>query len=580
MSNNGDLWLKHLAVSLKASRQVASLWHVDDDRYEFMGDIFGVFGVADSETPKNKDKINALINPQDLVSRQMAITEALAKAEEGDAEFTTMYKIKRRDGTNSPVIETGTAHFDKNTGKRTVQSFIMLDTKTIEQNIKILKRAEVKDNVTHAFAMSGNMGRSALEAQLSEYLTAPRRDLSRGYLLAVGIDRMSLLNEAYGSQIADEILHRVGKRLEALAGDLATVTRVNGDLFSVLVRQGAHTDMQDIAHSILKVFYHQPFDIGGKIIHAMVSIGGVVLDTLDLKPSSAISRAEMALRDAKQAGRGCFINYSEKNDNDTKDMTDVLAIGDQFLRSFRDGRVRLAYQKIVNAKTHEATFYECLIRMIDDNGKTVPAGLFIGAVEKMGLTRLVDGFCTMQAIKELKMFPEIRLSVNVSNHTLTDPQWLKDVSNELRDQKSIASRLIVEITESVAMNDVNQTLRVIRTLQDLGCKVALDDFGAGATAFTQLRDLSIDIVKIDKSFVRAMDKTENMLFISALQSLAKGMNIITVAEGAETLEEAQILTDCGIDHIQGYAFSMPTMERIWLPKEHDLRDPLAHSKQA
>ena len=580
MSINGDLWLKHLSVSLKANRQVATLWHVDEDRYEFIGDVFGVFGIADSETPKSKDKINTLINPQDVVMRQMAISEALAKAESGEAEFSVKYKIKRRDGTNSPVAENGSAAIDKETGKRIVQSFISLDTQAIEQNIKILKRKELKDNVTHAFAISGNMGRQALEAQLAEYLATPRRDTTRGYLLAVGIDRMSLLNEAYGSQVADEVLIRTGKRLEALAGDLASVIRVNGDLFSVLVRQGAHADMQDIAHSILKVFYHQPFDIGGRVIHAMVSIGGVALDSREMNPSSVISRAELALREAKQAGRGCFVNYAEKTESAAKDMTDVLAIGDQFLRSFRDNRVRLAYQKVVNAKTHDVTFYECLIRMINDEGKTVPAGMFIDAVEKMGLTRLVDGFCTMQAIKELKMFPEIRLSVNVSNHTLTDAQWLKDLSNELRDQRSVAERLIVEITESAAMNDVNQTLRVTRTLQELGCKVALDDFGAGATSFTQLRDLNIDIVKIDKSFVRSMDKTENMLFISALQSLAKGMNIETVAEGAENFEEAKVLTECGLDHIQGYAFSIPTMERIWLPQEHDLRNPLLHNKSA
>jgi EAL domain-containing protein (putative c-di-GMP-specific phosphodiesterase class I) len=255
----------------------------------------------------------------------------------------------------------------------------------------------------------------------------------------------------------------------------------------------------------------------------------------------------------------------------TSDFRDVLSIGDQFLKGFRDNRVRIAFQQIINAKTQEVSFHECLIRLIDESGKVIPAGQFIAAVEKMGLTRLVDGFCTQQAIRELKMFPDLRLSINVSNHTLTDPLWMKDVTAALIDHRSVAERLIVEITESAAMIDVAQTKRVTKALKALGCKIALDDFGAGQTSFTQIRDLDLDMVKIDKSFIRNMDQAENMLFIRTLQSLAEGMNLETVGEGAETLAEVKILADGGINHVQGYAYGLPSLDRIWLPQTHELR---------
>lgn len=270
-------------------------------------------------------------------------------------------------------------------------------------------------------------------------------------------------------------------------------------------------------------------------------------------------------------GRGCFICYTERMRERANNFRDTLTIGDDFLKGFRAGRVQLAFQAVIGSKTNKASFHECLIRLIDEDGTIQSAGKFIDAVEKMGLTRLVDGFCVQQAIQELVSYPDITLSVNVSNHTLTDPQWLKDVSFQLRDRSDVAERLIVEITESAAMNDIAQTIRVIRTLEDLGCKIALDDFGAGQTAFSQMKDLSLDIVKIDKSFVRDMGKEENMLFINTLQSLASGMNLETVGEGAETLAEAEILMKGGIDHIQGFAYSLPSIERIWLPEGHAQR---------
>ena len=113
-----------------------------------------------------------------------------------------------------------------------------------------------------------------------------------------------------------------------------------------------------------------------------------------------------------------------------------------------------------------------------------------------------------------------------------------------------------------------KTKLIVRTLQDLGCRVALDDFGAGYTAFCHLKDLGVDIVKIDKSFIRNIDDEHNHLFVKTLKMLAEGVNVETVGEGAETMAEAKLLTDDGIDHIQGFVYGFPRVERLWLPKDH------------
>ncbi len=557
---DSKLWLQHLASSLRVSRQVAYLYHLEDDRYEFIGDVMGVLGLPEESFPKNKDDFKNMVSAEDLVARQLSIAEALSKVTEKEKTFTLRYKLSRADGTLVPVIETGIARHEAESKKTTIQSLMALDVETIQQQKRLNRKMEFRNTASSAF--SGSEGRRSLLDELEKTVSEGKE--KAGFLILVGLDRMSLVNEIYGSNFADDLIHLVEKMLKVLVSDKAEMFHVSGDVFGLLFKDRNPGEMHDIAHEILEVFYNHSLEIQERAIHQVVSIGGIRLPQKEISGSSLLSRAELALNDAKNKGRGCFIEYSERLGEEINNFRDVLTIGDTFLRGFKDGRVKMAFQGIVNSRTNNISFHECLIRLIDENGEVHSAGQFIEAIEKMGLTRLVDNFATREAVRELKDFPTISLSVNVSNHTFTDPDWLKVLTMELRDHPDVASRLIVEITESVVMSDVNQTMRVIRAVQDLGCKIALDDFGAGQTAFTQLKDLSLDIVKIDKSFVREMEKEENKLFIRTLHSLASAMDLETVGEGAETLAEADLLAKDGIDHIQGFVYGLPSMDRPWI----------------
>ncbi len=567
---DSHLWIQHLSASLKANRQLAYLYHVDKDMYEFMGDILGVLGRDEQDVPRNKAELADLIYPEDLVTRQLSIADIIAKCRDGEKSFTLKYKMCRADGTLLPIVETGIARHHAADKSTTIQSLVMIDTETIERQKKMSRKMGFRETVSNSF--SGNSTRRELIGRLEELMSNTERDWTKGYLLLVGIDRISLVNEVYGGQFTDELLEKTGLCLKSMVEDRAEIIRVAGDVFGLLFADGAQGEMRDTAQKILTVFYKQPIEVQERQVYQVVSIGGVRIESPMIAPASLMGRAELAMNDAKQKGRGCFIEYSDQIGKEVRDFKDVLSIGDNFLKNFKDGRVKMAFQGVVSSRTNDISFYETLIRMIDENGEVHSAGRFIEAVEKMGLTRLVDTFATEQAIRELKEFSQITLSVNVSNHTLTDPDWLKTVNFELRDYPDVASRLIVEITESVAMSDVNQTLRVIRVLQDLGCRIALDDFGAGQTAFTQLKDLALDIVKIDKSFVREMDREENKHFIRTLHSLASAMNLETVAEGAETIAEADVLARDGIDHIQGFVHGLPSMDRLWLVDKNNKKE--------
>jgi EAL domain-containing protein (putative c-di-GMP-specific phosphodiesterase class I) len=158
----------------------------------------------------------------------------------------------------------------------------------------------------------------------------------------------------------------------------------------------------------------------------------------------------------------------------------------------------------------------------------------------------------------------VRLSINVSGLTAVDPIWLSQLSSRLENRRDVAERLTLEITETVALDDIDESSRFVSTLGSLGCRVALDDFGAGFTSFRHLRTLNVDMVKIDGSFVRELAQhPDNLLFVRALIRLAKGIGLKTVAEWVETEEEAAMLREEGVDFLQGWHCGKPSIEPAW-----------------
>lgn len=412
-------------------------------------------------------------------------------------------------------------------------------------------------------------GLAALRAQIAD---TTLEDKSFCYVLAVGIDRLAFFNETLGTAAGDAIIAATARRLRDVLGGAARVHRIGGDVFGVLMEGVPSSEMPAIAAHILASFHDAPLRVGETFVRAGVSIGGAARrnctrEDNSIDPGLLVSRAESALRSAKDQGRGRFVAYATTACQ-TRAYARTMDTGNMFLTALKGKRLGLAFQKIVDSRTGRVSFHESLIRLVDEDGRVRRAAEFMPAVEELGLVRMLDQATIGMVIRELAMFPDLRLSANVSHDSLIDMTWLRGVVAALRDHPDVARRLVVEITESAVMKDIGQTDRIVKTLKDLGCRVALDDFGAGYTAFSQIQALNIDIVKIDQSFVRKMHQDNNHLFIRALQALADGINIETVGEGAETVDEADTLRRDGVRHIQGYVHGMPTMERVWLPTGH------------
>jgi EAL domain-containing protein (putative c-di-GMP-specific phosphodiesterase class I) len=185
-------------------------------------------------------------------------------------------------------------------------------------------------------------------------------------------------------------------------------------------------------------------------------------------------------------------------------------------------------------------------------------------VEELGMTRFMDRHVLDMAINELRANPEVELAMNISGLTATDQAWLRALNSAVKATPEVAPRLVVEITETAALHDIEETARFVNAVRDLGCRVAIDDFGAGFTSFRHLKALTVDMVKIDGSFVRDLAvNVDNQLFIRNLMGLAETFGLKTCAEFVENGEDAAFLVKAGVDYLQGYYFGRPDFNRHW-----------------
>ncbi len=246
------------------------------------------------------------------------------------------------------------------------------------------------------------------------------------------------------------------------------------------------------------------------------------------------------------------------SENDRQTMAMVASALDQ-------RRVKLAFQPVVlGTDPKKVAFHEGLIRIMDPSGRIIPARDFMGAVEEQEMGRRIDVAALEAGMWTLMQQPAVRLSINMSARSIGYAPWLRALHDGLRRDATIGERLILEITESSAMLVPELVTSFMSDLQKHGIAFALDDFGAGFTAFRYFKDFFFDMVKIDGQFIRniAAD-ADNQVLTKALQSIAQHFDMVTVAESVETVAEAEFLHGIGIDCLQGYLFGAPTTRPAW-----------------
>jgi diguanylate cyclase (GGDEF)-like protein len=412
--------------------------------------------------------------------------------------------------------------------------------------------------------LTGRLNRNSLRAELAEAIERANREDHHCAFLVASIDRLAMINGSYGFGAADEVILAVGERLSHSLRSSDVIGRTAGNKFGVILKNCTDQEIVIVADRLRAAVRGSVIETRSGQVAATSSVGAVWLPSGASSSQEAMLRAEEALEQARRDGRDGFTMYRNLPQREGARLR-LMSIADEIAAALKDKRLVFAYQPIVNARTREATEHECLLRMVREDGSIVAAGQFIPAAEQLGLVRLVDRYALEMAVATLYAHKDVTLSVNVSGTTSCDIAWLQSFVDYVRENVSIADRLVIELTETAALNNFEENAQFISQLRDVGCRVAIDDFGAGYTSFRNLQMLRLDTVKIDGTYIAGLaNSPENQIFVRTLVGLAKSFNLKTVAEWVGTEEEAVLLESFGVDSFQGYYFGEPVLKPEWM----------------
>lgn len=541
-----------LSAALSAAGDLAYVWDLTDDRIAWAGEVHEIFGRNAEHAVGNGESFIERINAEDLARRLKVLNEHLSTGAVYDCE----YRIRRDDGSFIWVHDRGGATLQRDGDPLRLSGTLRVITRRKQAESLLEHRANFDE-------LTGHLNKARLREALQSALAYNQRYKVSGGYLAVGLDKLSMINDGYGHETADAVIIAAGQRIERCLRVTDVIGRIGGDRFGVVLAQCDETGLARTAEKILEVFRAAPLDTAAGPVRLTVSVGGVAIPGFIRTAQDAMTGAESALQDAKAAGRNCFVPYemsAEQRDRQRRN----IEIGEGVLRALDDDRIVLAYQPVVCARSRETRYYETLLRMYDENGGLRSAGEFVPVLEKLGLIRLLDLRALELAARDLRQNPDVSLAVNVSSMTVIDPSWMRTLVSLVKGGRSLAERLTVEITETAALEDFDVTARFISNVRDLGCKVALDDFGSGYTSFRHMKSLTVDVVKIDGAFVTDIARNpDNQLFVRTLLGLADGFGLKTVAECIESEEDARILAEEGADFLQGWHLGRPDVAPAW-----------------
>ena len=398
----------------------------------------------------------------------------------------------------------------------------------------------------HHDSLTGLLNRAGL-LELVEEATAFS---DHGVALAlVDLDGFKEVNDAWGHAIGDRLIGLVGERLKETIPHAQAVSRLGGDEFAFLCK--AET-IGDTAASLISAL-QQPFRIGGRTIEVGASIGTAPLGSDVSDGYELLRRADMALYEAKERGRGRVVNFSAILDKERQERSEM----EEKLRGAIERKeVRPVFQPLVDARTGSLRGVEALARWTPETGPVSPE-VFISVAEKAGLIDELGRHILEMSVETASSWDSIGLSVNVSPVQLRNPDFAALVEEILRMRGFDPKRLTLEITEGVLMSNPEQAKRTLARLKAIGVKFALDDFGCGYASIGALREFGFDRMKIDRSLVIALENERGVGILNATLSLAKALDIPVTAEGVETQEQADVLAESGCDQLQGYLVGRP-----------------------
>jgi len=381
-----------------------------------------------------------------------------------------------------------------------------------------------------------------------------------GVLMYLDLDNFKVVNDSLGHASGDRLLKALGQLFTQSVRPLDYIARIGGDEFTLLLQDISLEKALHIAERLLQAASDFRFCESGMTFGVGLSIG-VVEITPQHTVQDLLAQADGACYTAKSRGR----NRIEIHRPQQAEIQQLAQDANWMVRikdALHERRFKLWFQPVISLKTLQVDHYVALIRLFEQDHMYAPAG-FIGTAERFGLIRQIDQWVIEQAMEHLAHNPTINIAVNLSAKSFNEPELKDFIIAQFNDKNVQPQRLSFEITETAAVVNLDIARSFIGTLKDLGCHFALDDFGVGFSSFASLRELPVDRLKIDGSFIRGLASNPiNQTLVRSMQQIAKALDKTTIAEFVEDAATLQTLRHLGIAYGQGYFLGKPSPDFI------------------
>jgi diguanylate cyclase (GGDEF)-like protein/PAS domain S-box-containing protein len=411
--------------------------------------------------------------------------------------------------------------------------------------------------IDHDF-LTGLFNRRRFEQELESEVARQRRYGLGAALVMVDLDGFKAVNDQFGHAAGDQLLRGLAAALRARSRVTDVLARLSGDEFVLLTSGVTRDQAETVAGEVVAVVRRHEAALGDERLRTTGSAGVALLDQLDA--GQVLALADAAMYAAKEAGGDRFVMF-------TAGQRDAVSrrVGEasRLRGALRDGRFVLHCQPIRDLAEDRVEHFELLIRMQGDApGELIAPNAFLYAAERFGLITAIDRWVVSQAIALVKAEQDrgrrVVLAVNLSGHSIGDPDLAAQIDREIDEGGIDASSLVFEITETAAIRDLEAAQRFTLRLHHRGCRFALDDFGAGFASFYYLKSLPFDYIKIDGDFIRGLSQQPvDQLVVGAIVTIAKGMGKRTIAEFVGDAETRDLLRAEGVDCVQGFYVGRP-----------------------
>ncbi len=447
----------------------------------------------------------------------------------------------------------------------TIKNSQMPDYTNSDRNLlEVMSRKVTKILQTVYDPLTGQLNRSGYEYHVRQNLLASQEQGTTHCILDLDIDDLQIINDTISYQAGDEIIKNVAKVIDDLIRDTDILSRTGGDEFGVLLDNCTLEDGESVAEKIRLTITALEYTWQDQRIEISTTIGVAAITPDSESPASVISTAEVARNAAKESGKNRVQVYKKGNSDLIRRKGEMQWVS-RIKNALRENRFQIYSQVIVPLSNRSENFHvEILLRLRDENGDILTPWAFIPAAERYHLMPDIDKWVINKTLSEFVRIwktdwaKSAQVSINLSGQSMSARDFLGFVIEQLGREGVVAKNICFEITESAAIENIDEAKEFISSIRKRGCRFSLDDFGTGLSSFAYLKNLSVDYLKIDGSFVKEIiDDPVSNTMVSAINQVGHVMGLETLAEFVENQAIMNRLAELGIDYAQGYGIGKP-----------------------